>query len=148
MLATDDGHTAADLYRNLHIFVISFMYCLLLFIQLTHLSPLNSCLDFSSKWQNSKTSFLSCSSVDSIFTMPFSASPKCYVCDPGLLQNTTKILFKNRAYTINKQTASCNLSIITIHPFYYLSVYVSESMCLWHLYTICCRYSKQGTLPT
>lgn len=28
-----------------------------------HLKPLNSCLDFSNKWQNSLTIFLSCSSA-------------------------------------------------------------------------------------
>lgn len=70
------------------IIIIDFKYYYLWlpFTSSSHLSPLNSCLDFSSKWQNSKTSFLSCSSVDSIFTMPFSAAPKCYVCEPGLLQ--------------------------------------------------------------
>lgn len=59
--------------------------CRVYFSHRTHLSPLKSCLDFSSRWQNSKTSFLSCSSVDSIFTMPFSAAPKCYVCEPVVL---------------------------------------------------------------
>lgn len=35
-----------------------------------YLRPLNSCLDFSSKWQNSNTIFLSWSSLFSMLTMP------------------------------------------------------------------------------
>lgn len=31
--------------------------------RLPYLSPLNSCFDFSSRWQNSRTIFLSCSSM-------------------------------------------------------------------------------------
>lgn len=80
--ATACGHTAADLCVWNHNIAST---CRVYFSHRTHLSPLKSCLDFSSRWQNSKTSFLSCSSVDSIFTMPFSAAPKCYVCEPVVL---------------------------------------------------------------
>lgn len=36
--------------------------------QLTYRSPLKSCFDFSSKWQNSLTIFLSCSSISAMVT--------------------------------------------------------------------------------
>lgn len=36
----------------------------------SYLSPLNSCLDFSNRWQNSSTILRSCSSFASILTRP------------------------------------------------------------------------------
>lgn len=71
---------------------------------------MKSCLDFSSKWQNSKTSFLSCSSVDSIFTMPFSAAPKCYVCEPDVLQKKGLISDINESFVwLCRGTTPCPL---------------------------------------
>lgn len=65
-----------------------------------YLSPLNSCFDFSSKWQNSKTIFLSWSSLFSILTMPFTASK---------LSTDTKNWISINLIEIHARTLSLNL---------------------------------------
>lgn len=69
-LATDDGRIEANLCSKIKVKMNSIPVCRRMPVRF-YLSPLNSCFDFSSRWQNSKTIFRSWSSLFSMLTMPW-----------------------------------------------------------------------------
>lgn len=70
----------------------------------THLSPLNNCFDFSSKWQNSTTIFLSWSSLFSMLTIPFAIQAANEYRNRLNFEPKTKICWVEMRWQIDRKT--------------------------------------------